>query len=106
MLAERPALLVTSYLIQFIMSEIKTENNSFIADQTSSILMFLANVKPNFIQEVWGNSHLTKHFEDKLDGFVSREPRGFRTFDVMVRFMLELDGKNLSMLTRYIVANH
>jgi hypothetical protein len=88
------------------MSEITTENNSFIAEQTKSILMFLANVKPNFIQEVWGTSHLTQHFEEKLQGFVSNEPKGYRTFDVMVRFMLELDHGNLKMLTRYIVANH
>ncbi len=74
-------------------------------------IMFMNNVKTDFIEETWkGDEHIIDHLNDKLDGYVVQSKkdtgRGFRTREVMARFITELDDKNRLLLGNYIIKNH
>jgi len=72
----------------------------------NGVIRFIHNVRPRFIYEIWGDSHLTQHFEDKLAGLVARDKDHYRTRDVMVRFMSELDNVNMAKLAEHIDKYH
>ena len=74
------------------------------------LVMFLSNVKPDFIKDTWGfndeHSTLSLHLETKLQAMVNKEDKGYRTIGVMAKFFFELSGDNRTKLFDYIIKNH
>ena len=71
-----------------------------------SMLRFLTWNEADFIEQIWGGTHLQQHFEDKLKGLVAQDKSMYRSYNVMVRFIGELDNTNLELLYDYIIKTH
>lgn len=66
-----------------------------------SVILFLFN-NHNFVEDVWGGTHLEKHLGGKLEGFVERHGN----LGGMVSFLAELDSENLKKIEEYIKEKH
>jgi hypothetical protein len=61
----------------------------------------------NFIKKAWaGNEWMGKHLQDKLDGFIKRDPQGIMGLETLIKWHQELDTTNQAILYKYIMDNH
>ena len=74
------------------------------------LVMFLSNVRPNFIKDVWGfndeHTTLSLHLVQKLNDLIEEDGRGFATIGVMAYFFFELSAYNRTKLFDHIIEHH
>jgi hypothetical protein len=72
----------------------------------SAFSHWLYNVRPNFIEEAWGKTHIGNHLRDKFSGILKKSETNYIDPNCLMIFFRELDDENRKMLYEYIIEKH
>ncbi|MFA5153856.1 MAG: hypothetical protein WC554_14995 [Clostridia bacterium] len=72
----------------------------------SAFTHWLYNVHYNFVEEIWGKTHIANHFNEKWQGILSRSKEDYASPNSLMKFVRELDDENRKMLYEYIIEKH
>ncbi len=85
-----------------------TEIQDNLNPSLTQVVDFLTGVKENFIEEAWkdNSDDLVSILKGQLDIYVDQSEKGYKSQEVMTKFIVYLNDDNRKILGNYIIKNH
>jgi hypothetical protein len=79
----------------------------FFVKHVSAFTHWLYYAEPDFIKKAWASEPMmAKHLQEKLYGFIARDPEGIMGLQTLIKWHQELTVSTAQPLYKYILANH